>query len=155
MPLRDPDPVKLATLQTNGTLHPHPAAVTAALFQNSEFFDPADLVQVKYEMLRRVLIDNGPVSQSADEFGFSRPVFYQAQAAFLSAGLAALVPRKRGPRQGHKLTPAVLDFLRQSQLEQPGLDAAQLAQSVHTRFGILMHPRTLDRGLRRLQKKRR
>jgi len=155
MPLRDPDPVKLSALQDNGTLHPHPAAVTAALFQNSDFFDPADLVQVKYEMLRRVLVDHDPVSQSAEEFGFSRPVFYQAQSNFLSAGLAGLVPRKRGPRQAHKLTPAVLDFLRQSQLEQPALDAAQLAQSIHTRFGVLMHPRTVDRGLRRLQKKRR
>jgi transposase len=154
MPPRTPDPLKRSALQKSGTLHPHPDAVTAPLFQNSDFFDPADLVQVKYEMLRRVLVDHGPVSQAVGEFGFSRPVFYQAQAAFQSAGLAGLVPRKRGPRQGHKLTPAVLDFVRQAQLDQPGWDAAKLAQSVHQRFGVLMHPRTLDRGLRRLKKNR-
>ena len=34
-------------------LHPHPETVTAALFQDSAFFDPDDLIQVKYEMLRR------------------------------------------------------------------------------------------------------
>jgi hypothetical protein len=37
-----------------------------------EFFDPRDLVQVKYEMLRRVRIDGASVSQAARDFGFSR-----------------------------------------------------------------------------------
>jgi len=65
MPQRDPDLDKRSALQATGTLHPHPAAVIAPLFQDSDFFDPADLVQVKYEMLRRVLVDHGPVTHSA------------------------------------------------------------------------------------------
>ena len=43
-------------------------------------------------------------SHSAAAFGFSRPSFYQAQAALAGGGLAALVPRKPGPRRAHKLT---------------------------------------------------
>ena len=153
MPPRKPDPDKQASLRRTGTLNAHPSAVTAALFRDSEFFDPADLVQVKYEMLRGASMDHDPVSRAASDFGFSRPAFYQARAAFESGGLAGLVPRKRGPRQGHKLTPEVLEFLGQTRLEQPSLGVAQLGQLVHKRFGILMNPRTLERGLRRLQKK--
>ena len=72
---------------------------TILLFQGSDFFDPDDMVQVKYEMLRQVHVDNQPVSQAAREFGFSRPSFYQANSSFAKAGLAGLAPLKRGPRR--------------------------------------------------------
>jgi hypothetical protein len=48
------DDTKLRTLQQQGTLNPHPKAVRDDLFLQDDFFDPRDLVQVKYEMLRRV-----------------------------------------------------------------------------------------------------
>jgi hypothetical protein len=44
------------------------------------------------------------VSQAARAFGFFRPSFFQAQAAFEEAEFVGLLPRKRGPRGGHKLT---------------------------------------------------
>jgi hypothetical protein len=47
-----------------------------------------------------------PLQHSA----FSRPTYYQAEADFQRDGLFGLLPEKRGPRQGHKLTPEVLDF---------------------------------------------
>ena len=55
------------------------------------FFDPEDLVQVKYEMLRRVREDGQAVTQASAAFGFSRPSFYEAQVAFERAGLPGLV----------------------------------------------------------------
>jgi hypothetical protein len=45
---------KAEELAKSRTLNPHPEAVVDAQFASSEFFDPADLVQVKYEMVRRV-----------------------------------------------------------------------------------------------------
>ena len=51
------------------------------------------------------------VSDAAADFGFSRPSFYAARAAFQRAGLPGLLPQKRGPRQPHKLTDDVLAFL--------------------------------------------
>ena len=39
-------------------------------------------MQVKYEMLRRVREDGQRVSEASATFGFSRPSFYEAQAAF-------------------------------------------------------------------------
>ena len=147
---RDP---KSKALQQEGSLHPHPGQVKDELFLSHEFFDPRDLVQVKYEMLRRVQSDRQTVSQSAARFGFSRPSFYQAQAAFEQGGLPALMARKRGPKRAHKLTTEVLAFVRQAQQEDSSLRAAGLAMLVKDRYGITVHPRSIERALARSQKK--
>ncbi len=60
--------------------------------------DPRDVVQVKYEMVRKVKLEGAPVARSAAAFGFSRPTYYGAEAALESGGLPALVPAKPGPR---------------------------------------------------------
>ena len=88
---------KTRTLQQQGTLNPRPKTVRDELFLQDDFFDPRDLVQVKYEMLRRVRTEGTSVTDAAANFGFSRPSFYQAQSAFEQDGLAGLVPHKRGP----------------------------------------------------------
>lgn len=150
--IRDP---KTHALQQEASLHPHPDEVTDELFLTQEFFDPRDLVQVKYEMLRRVQSEGQTVSQSAANFGFSRPSFYQAQAAFQQGGLPALMPQKRGPKKAHKLTAEVLAFVRQAQQQDASLRAAALALLVKEKYGITVHPRSIERALTRSQKKRR
>jgi len=94
-----------------GTLNPAPEKVSDPKFRQSEFFDPRDAVQVKYEMLRRVSVENASVTEASDEYGVSRPTYYQAKTSFEGAGIAGLVPRKRGPRGPHKLQGEVLAFL--------------------------------------------
>ena len=103
-----PSDPKLAALRQQGCLNPNPHKVVDPLFASSDFFDPRDLVQVKYEMVRRVRVDGQPVSHSAVAYGFSRPAFYQAQTVLDHGGLAALVPRKPGPRRSHKLSTDVM-----------------------------------------------
>jgi transposase len=146
---------KRSLLRRQGVLHPHPEAVSAALFQGSSFFDSDDLVQVKYEMLRRVQAEQTPVSQAAHEAGLSRPSFYQSQAALRQNGLAGLIPQKPGPHGAHKLTAPVLDFLDRQRASQPNLKYAELARLVKAHMGVTVHPRTLERVLSRRQKKRR
>ncbi|HXJ41346.1 MAG TPA: helix-turn-helix domain-containing protein [Bryobacteraceae bacterium] len=146
---------KRSLLRRQGVLHPHPEAVSAALFQDSSFFDPDDLVQVKYEMLRRVQAEQTPVSQAAHEAGLSRPSFYQSQAALKQSGLAGLIPQKPGPHGAHKLTAPVLDFLERQRASQPNLKYAELARLVKAQMGVTVHPRTVERVLSRRQKKRR
>jgi transposase len=152
MPKPDPKP---EALRRHGTLNPHPQSVTAPLFQNSDFFDPRDLIQIKYEMLRRVEIENAPIRQAAHEFGLSRPSFYQAQTTFQQGGLSGLIPQKRGPRQAHKLTPEVLQFLDPIRAADPSLGWSELARRIQERFGIQVHPRSVERAWVRHQKKRR
>lgn len=146
---------KAQSLRQGGTLNPRPLDVRDELFRDNAFFDPRDLVQVKYEMLRRVTQEGHSISQAAASFGFSRPSFYQAQTAFEAHGLAGLTPQKRGPKQGHKLTPEILEFVRTARTEDAGATAAALAQMVQERFGVAVHSRTIERGLLRHQKKRR
>src|ERR1700687_709012 len=108
-------------LRQQATLNPRPEAVTHPLFRGSEFFDPHDLLQVKYEMLRLVSVEKRPVSESAKVCGFSRPSFSQAKAALEQNGLAGLIPRKPGPRSGHKLTPTVMEFLTEASVGETSL----------------------------------
>jgi len=147
-----PDPKSLA-LRQQGCWNPHPERVTEELFQTREFFDPRDLIQVKYEMLRRVETEGLPVNQSATAFGFSRPSFYQAQASFQQGGLPALLPQKRGPKHAHKLTAEVLAFIRQARQEDPSVRLAALLSRIRERYGIAVHPRSIERALARSQKK--
>jgi len=146
---------KRRLLRQQGVLHPHAEAVSAALFQDSSFFDPDDLIQVKYEMLRRVEAEQIPVNQAAHEAGLSRPSFYQAQAAMQQSGLTGLIPQKSGPHGAHKLTAQVLDFLDRQRSSQPDLKFAELARLVQEQLGVTVHPRTIERVLSRRQKKRR
>ena len=151
----DPRDAKTRLLRQQGVLHPHPEAVTAALFQNSSFFDPNDLIQVKYEMLRRVEAEQIPASRAAHEAGLSRPSFYQAQTALERDGLAGLIPQKPGPHGAHKLDDAVMAFVATLRSEDAGLSVRALLPRIHARFGLDVHPRSLERALRRAEKKRR
>jgi transposase len=154
MPKQPPDP-KLQCLREQGTLNPRPQAVADDLFAERPFFDPRDLMQVKYEMLRRVEKDGQSVTEAAAKFGFSRPSFYQAQSALAQGGLAGLLPHKRGPKQARKLSADVMDFIRQARQQDPTLRAVDLASRIKERFAVAVHPRTIERGLARDQKKRR
>jgi transposase len=146
---------KLGILQQHGTLNPRPLDVLDPLFQDSHFFDPNDSLQVKYEMLRRVQIEGRPVHETAAAFGFSRPSFYHAQAAFQQGGLPGLFPQKPGPRRAHKLTAEVVDFVEQAWAAQPALHAQEMAKLVQQHFGLLVHPRSIERSLLQRKKKRR
>ena len=93
---------KAAALREEGTLNPAPEKIGDPTFHQSDFFDPRDLVQVKYEMLRRHRVEGRAVSRVAAGFGVSRQAFYTAQAAFRAQGIPGLLPRPRGPRRAHK-----------------------------------------------------
>jgi transposase len=139
---------KRQALQASGTFNPRHGRVRHPLFQDSDFFDPQDLLQLKYESLRAVQKEQFSLAQAASQFGLSRPTLYQAQAHFAGQGLAGLLPGKRGPRQAHKLTPEVRQYLEQERATQPELSARQLATRVRQRFRLKVHPRTLEKALK-------
>lgn len=143
---------KRRALRQQSTLNPRPEGVAHPLFQRSEFFDAHDLLQVKYEMLRLVSVEQRPVSEAAKVCGFSRPSFYQAQAAFEQRGLAGLIAQKPGPRSGHKLTPMVMEFLAQIRVAEPSLRPERLANLVQKNFGVQIHPRSIERQFLRQKK---
>ena len=144
---------KQDALRRQGTLNPRPQAVKAPLFKESEFFDPQDTAQVKYEMLRQVDKEGKTVKETAASFGFSRVAFYQIKKRFEDLGMAGLLPRPRGPRGAHKLTDEVLDYVEQALTQDHSLRMPALVEKVKERFGISLHPRSLERAITGRQKK--
>lgn len=148
---RGEDP-KVEALRAQRSLNPRPEAVTDERFSSSEFLDARDLVQVKYEMVRRARVDGEPVSRAAEAFGFSRPSFYAAQAALDRGGLQALVPARPGPRRAHKLTGEVVAFARERRRADPKLSAQALVGLIGERFGVRVHRRSVERALARAER---
>jgi len=144
---------KTEALRRGGALNRHTQRVNDARFAEGEFFDARDLVQVKYEMLRKVRAEGASVTEAAGAFGMSRFSFYQAQAAFEQTGLPGLTPKKPGPRGRHKLTPEVLAFVREELAEDPSPEMRELPDRVQERFGLRVHQRTIERALSDAKKK--
>ena len=150
MPIKPIDDPRLAALREQRALHRHPETVQDEVFRSDDFFDPRDLVQVRYEMLRRHRIDGKAVSDVAHSFGVSRQAFYVTDASFRNRGLPGLLPRRRGPRRAHKCTDEILDFV-----ERLGAAAGKepAVEAVRRRFGVSINPRSIERALRRRKKK--
>ena len=142
-----PDPKETA-LAAARCLNPHPEHVRDAEFLSSEFFDARDVVQVKYEMVRKVKADGAPVTAAAAAFGYSRPSYYEAAAALERSGLEGLVQAWPGLRAGHKLTEQILAWA-EDQLAACALRPAQLPARIEQAFGVRVHPRTVERALAR------
>ena len=149
---RQPTDDKLRTLRDHGCLNAHPERVRDELFLTNAFFDPRDLLQVKYEMLRRVREEGDSVSAAAARFGLSRPTFYAVQRAYESGGLPALVPSRPGPRRAHKLGAEVVEALRAAQARQPAPSSRELVGLVRERFGLSVHRRSIERALAQQKK---
>src|ERR1700675_1588735 len=70
---------KRRALQDSGTFNPRQDRVRHSLFQQSDFFDPCDLLQLKYETLRALKQEGYSIARAAADFGLSRPTIYEAK----------------------------------------------------------------------------
>ena len=146
-------PTKLDRLHELHLLNPQPERVRAPWFDSAGFFDANDLLQVKYEMLRYARQDGVTKVAAAELFGVSRPTFYQTEAAFVDSGLAGLLPRPRGPKAAHKLTPDVMRLIHDHHRPGEPMQARMLTQLVQQRLGVAVHPRSIERALARKKKR--
>lgn len=147
------DDQKTKSLRERRCLNPHPGKVTCELFEASDFFDPRDLLQVKYEMVRSVRIEKKPIRQAAQRYGFSRPSAYKALADFDAEGVTGLERTKPGPRQAHKLNESVLKFVKDLKTESPSTALPEIVDRIEEEFGVRVHLRSIQRGLSREKKK--
>lgn len=152
MPKRKHD-AKVEALRQQGALNTHPERVVELLFHDNPFFDSRDLVQLRYEMLRAVSKDGRPVSEVSNGFGCSRPTYYKARDDFDENGLVGLMPKKRGPHGGHKLSDEVLDFVAAQLQVDSSLLSEDLAERVRQRFGVQVHASSIRRALSRREKR--
>ena len=151
---KDIDP-KTVALQKKGAFNRRADQITDPLFHEDTFFDAEDLVQVKYEMLRRVHKDGRSVTEAAAAFAMSRVSFYEAQSALKHGGIPGLVPKKPGPHGGHKITLKIQAYIENLASKEPSLGAQTLREKVKEGFKVKVHLRTIERALDRMKKKRR
>lgn len=145
--------LKTRFLAERAALHPHPDRVQDSLFRTAAFFDPRDLIQVRYEMVRRSRLDGKHPTQVARAFGVSRQLVHLWTRAFQADGLLGLFPRQRGPKAAHKCTAEVLSFIQTRRVQAPHLTLDDLLAEVRHHCGVCLHRRTLERHLAALGKK--
>src|SRR5215469_746970 len=120
---------------------------------HNPFFDAKDLVQARYEMVRRHRVDGAAINEASANFGVSRPTFYKAQKALQKAGLPGLLPSQRGPKGGHKISAEVVAFAVELRAVSPELTTSQCLVEIATKFGVKVHRRSLERALARKKKR--
>src|SRR6266436_3940172 len=143
---KKPDP-KSEALSQDGVLNPNPEAVRDDLFTGNPFFDAKDLVQVRYEMVRR------PPDRRHCNQGCCRDV--RRHPADLLQGperaaddwscwsAAEQTRSQERPQDLHRG-----GCLRcRSQNRSPALTTSQCVGAIETRFGIKVHRRSLERAL--------
>jgi transposase len=151
---KQPSKDKIAILRNQGSINPFPEKVQNPLFLNEAFFDANDIVQVKYELLRHVQIEGVSITEAVKNFGFSRLSFYRILSVFEKLGLAGLIPKKRGPREAHKMTADVLKFINDKIQKPPAMNSIELTKALKDRFGLSVHPRSIERALSRKKKRK-
>ena len=136
---------KVKILRENGSLNRNATSVSNTLFHSNPYFDPQDLVQVKYEMLRAVKYDELSVSAASRQFGFSRTAYYKIEKRFNEAGIDGLCLMKTGPKSPAKLTPDILGLATDLKKERPGITNDEIVREIKSQKGISIHKRSLQR----------
>lgn len=138
---------KIDYLKENGTYNPDGHSVLAEDFQHGIFFDPYDLLQVKYEMLRSVEKKELSVTEASDKYGLSRQTYYITKERMEKGGIFALLPRKTGPQKNIKLTDAGLHFIDRYLAQHPDAGSHEVNCALAAETGINVHDRTIARYL--------
>jgi len=144
---------KKAYLKKTGTWNRNADKVCYELFKESDFFDPSDAVQVKYEMLRATVVEKKKKVKVCKEFGLSRVGYYKIEKAFSKQGVAGLMEKKRGRKGPDKLTEKLREYIRQLSKQVPGISGAKIAQRIEEEFGIKLHKRTVEKALKKIHLK--
>ena len=146
---------KRDNLRQAGVLNPNPEQVRDPLFEkSSDFFNPQDNLQVRYEMLRAHLVDGESVSAVCKRFGVSRQTFYKLQEKFLDEGTTGLLPKQPGPKGASKLTADVLSFVKKRLERDKPISTSDLLAQVEKKFGLSLHKRTLEKLITDLRAKK-
>ena len=131
----------------NGTYNKNKDKVTADDFQHSIFFDPTDVVQVKYEMLRSVEKGGKSITEASHEYGLSRETYYKSKRRFDSEGMYGLTSKESGPKSPHKMTQEVCDYIDGYLVDHPDAKSTQVCDVILADLNISLSYKTIDRYL--------
>ena len=145
------DDAKKRFLASEGLLNAHPRRVRHPLFDSHAFFDPHDLLQVRYEMLRAARVDDVSVTEASRLFGFSREYFYQREREFQAQGIAGLLGAPRGRTPLLARNQEVVNFIIRRKMAEPELTGGELREEIRATFRIDCSRRTVERVVAKMQ----
>jgi transposase len=145
------DDPKTKFLRKEALINPKPERVTHSLFQTHEFFDPLDLPQVRYEMLRAARVEQATVSDACRLFGFSREYFYRLERDFMARGYVGLLGSSRGRRPLIALNQDLVNFIIHRKMTEPNLTGEDLRKELKTTYQIECSRRTVERIIEKLE----
>lgn len=135
----------LELLKRTRCLNPQPEQVQDEYFlKQPDFFDPHDIVQVKYELLRRCEIEGRKIAATCQDFGVSRTTFYKVQQAFYQGGLPHLMGKQRGRQNPIKLNETVRGFLIAEKAKNKKLSARKMVEMLKQRHNVQLTERMIQ-----------
>jgi len=137
-------------LEEEESLNPRPQRVVHPLFRTLEFFDPLDLPQVRYEMLRAARAEETSVTEACRLFGFSREYFYRLEGAFMERGYVALLGSPKGRRPLLALNQEIVNFIVRRKMMEPDLTGEDLRKEILALYKVDASRRTVERTVERL-----
>jgi transposase len=132
-------------LMENGTYNKNHNNVKSPKFLGDYFFDPMDIAQVKYEMLKEVEKNGMTITDATDNYGFSRTSYYNIKEAFSNHGIKGLLPEKPGPKNPHKLTQEVQKRIDEYIAQKPRISSSEITELINQDGVIHINKRTVER----------
>ena len=137
-------------LEQEGLLNPKPERVSHPLFKTLDFFDPLDLPQVRYEMIRAARVEKNTVAEACKLFGFSREYFYKLERTFMARGYVALVGSTMGRRPIIALNQEIVNFIVHRKIDENQLSGENLRQEIKRQYNVDCSRRTVERIVEKL-----
>jgi transposase len=138
-------------LRKEGIINPKPERVVHDLFQSHEFFDPLDLPQVRYEMLRIARVEKAAVIEACRLFGFSREYFYRLERDFMSHGYAGLLGSFKGRRPLIAMNQEIVNFIVHRKMADPNITGENLRKELAAAYQMECSKRTVERVVEKLR----
>jgi len=147
--------IKHHHLKKAGLFNPDQERVKDPLFlEHTNFFDPCDNLQIRYEMLRSHLMESDSVVGICRRFGISRQSFYTLEEKFKQEGTAGLLPKRPGPQGPSKLTAEVLEFVLQCLQADQRISIIEIKSQIQQKFRVSLHRRTIEKLCKDLTQKK-
>ena len=137
-------------LEQEGFINPKPERISHTLFNTLDFFDPFDLPQVRYEMIRAARINGIPVTTACKLFGFSREYFYKLERTFMNRGYVGLLGSTMGRRPLIALNQEIVNFIVHRKIEDPVLSGEDLRKEIQKIYQVDCSRRTVERIVEKL-----
>jgi transposase len=132
-------------LTREGLLNPKPERISHPPFHTLDFFDPLDLPQVRYELLRTARVENTPVAEACRQYGFSREYFYRLERAFMERGYVSLLGSRMGRRPIIALNQEIVNFIAHRKIEEPTISGEDLRVEILRLYKVACSRRTVER----------